>query len=430
MSVLSYIFDSKERKELRAVRHIVKQQEQLTNGNLWLEQVAARINRHGSEEEHFALLLHDLQRFADEDRTSGALQLNMPARPLLLVLDIGLERTALALVRGGKQFAFERKVLLKTGGVAFEEALAVWVKQHFVAHCPALQKEPLGRFIPSAQRLCALLCLGAPHGEIEETVVIDSQAYVVNLPFVRDELVPAFCSLLGSEGSFLQSLRQFLTDNSCPVARIDRVVCLGVFGRLPLLREALAEALQRSVLLAERMAMITMAESLLEIYEREKREKEELEERKRQEEEDRQRQMKAVKSVVPREQNVSNVSNLKSGFILTKLTAMDTATNLIWARNGNIAGKKMNWRESMIWVNKLNYSGHTDWRLPTKDELEAFSRLGGKRPSDWFNANGISGVQANFYWADSAWVVSMFFGGVSYSSMTHSHYVWLVRLGQ
>lgn len=69
---------------------------------------------------------------------------------------------------------------------------------------------------------------------------------------------------------------------------------------------------------------------------------------------------------------------------------LDPQTGLMWARNGNIAGKRMTWDEAMSWVKKLNYAGYSDWRLPTIEELEAFVKLGGEIPSEWFNANGFS----------------------------------------
>ncbi len=116
----------------------------------------------------------------------------------------------------------------------------------------------------------------------------------------------------------------------------------------------------------------------------------------------------------------------------------DPHTGLIWARNGNIAGKKMNWSDAMNWIENLNYGGYNDWRLPTKVELESFSKRGGEKPSQWFNANGFNSVQSDYYWSSSndsnspsnAWYVVMVGGGVGNASKRLNYYVWPVRSGK
>ncbi|MEI6207172.1 MAG: DUF1566 domain-containing protein [Desulfuromonadales bacterium] len=92
----------------------------------------------------------------------------------------------------------------------------------------------------------------------------------------------------------------------------------------------------------------------------------------------------------------------------------------------------------MNWAKILNYGGYNDWRLPTKDELASFAKRGGNRPSQYFNANGFSNVQAGWYWSSTtyehndnfAWSVSMESGGVGKGNEFHSYYVWAVRSGQ
>jgi len=122
-----------------------------------------------------------------------------------------------------------------------------------------------------------------------------------------------------------------------------------------------------------------------------------------------------------------------------RLIYTDPKTGLMWPRNGNLAGKKMSLYDAMRWVQQLNYGGYSDWRLPTKEELDAFSKRSGKKPSKWFNANGFNSVQSNDYWAPSsyagntviAWRVSMYDGSEdSYSDNSGSGYVWPVRSGQ
>lgn len=92
---------------------------------------------------------------------------------------------------------------------------------------------------------------------------------------------------------------------------------------------------------------------------------------------------------------------------------IDPQTGLMWARNGNIAGEQMNFYDAISWANKLDFGGYSDWRLPSKDELEFFVRRGGARPQKFFNANGFNAVQACIYWSsticedDVTWVVNM-----------------------
>ncbi len=121
-----------------------------------------------------------------------------------------------------------------------------------------------------------------------------------------------------------------------------------------------------------------------------------------------------------------------------RLMYTDPKTGLIWARDGNIAGKSMNWSDAMNWAKNLNYGGYNDWRLPTKEEFESFSRRDGDKPSQWFNANGFNDVQSDRYWSSSsyshntfyAWFVYMLNGNVLYSFKTYDKNVWPVRSGQ
>ena len=116
----------------------------------------------------------------------------------------------------------------------------------------------------------------------------------------------------------------------------------------------------------------------------------------------------------------------------------DPQTSLMWARNGNIAGKGMNWNDAIDWVIKLEYGSYSDWRLPSKDELNTFAKRDGNRPSEWFNANGFNSVQSYDYWSSStsangttdAWVVYMGDGYVNDFYKTGYSYVWPVRGGQ
>ncbi len=135
----------------------------------------------------------------------------------------------------------------------------------------------------------------------------------------------------------------------------------------------------------------------------------------------------------------SNLLEYENGEFLNQqernpLVYTDTVSGLMWSRNGNIADEKMTWDDAMRWVEKLNYGGYSDWRLPTKDELEAFEKRGGESPFKWFNANGYKNVQDSNYWTSSianysaqAWVVSMEVAYKNYLSKNFNYYVWPVR---
>jgi hypothetical protein len=117
----------------------------------------------------------------------------------------------------------------------------------------------------------------------------------------------------------------------------------------------------------------------------------------------------------------------------------DPSSGLMWVRNGNFSNKKLKWDDAIGHVKNLNYGGYRDWRLPTKEELEAFSKLNGENSySEWFNANGFNSVQSGYYWSsnthvnytNSAWIVNMDDGVVTYSNKSNPYYVWPVRVGQ
>ena len=110
----------------------------------------------------------------------------------------------------------------------------------------------------------------------------------------------------------------------------------------------------------------------------------------------------------------------------------------MWLKNGNLAGKGMKWADAMEWVKTLNCGDFRDWRLPKREELEPFVKLGGDYPSKWFNANGFNNVQSFYYWssstngviADNAWVVYMLYGDVRNYGKGNDSCVWPVRSGR
>jgi len=135
-----------------------------------------------------------------------------------------------------------------------------------------------------------------------------------------------------------------------------------------------------------------------------------------------------------------------------ELTMLDTKTNLMWVRDGNLADKVMNRDDAMHYIQKLNndqYDGYTDWRLPSKDELETMVRYGkdagygdisDRVLSSFFNGIGFNNVKSGFYWSATIytdknrnrsynWTVSMSHGLVSNYYGIGNNFIWPVRAG-
>ncbi len=52
----------------------------------------------------------------------------------------------------------------------------------------------------------------------------------------------------------------------------------------------------------------------------------------------------------------------------------DPSTGLMWAARGN--GKRMGWHKATRYCRNLRLAGHSDWRLPSIDELHGLVNLG------------------------------------------------------
>ena len=50
---------------------------------------------------------------------------------------------------------------------------------------------------------------------------------------------------------------------------------------------------------------------------------------------------------------------------------IDYHTGLYWASDANLAGKKMEWLDAIVYANSLSLCGYSDWRLPNRVELRS-----------------------------------------------------------
>ena len=136
----------------------------------------------------------------------------------------------------------------------------------------------------------------------------------------------------------------------------------------------------------------------------------------------------------------------KSGAVL------DSLTGLVWPSSGNVmqardtgfdtdffAGDgRVTWQHGLDYIKKLNrenYLGHSDWRLPNRRELESLVNAGQSHTDEWLNLQGFSNVQAESYWSSStafpssshAAVVDMRYGTLDRVAKFDDRHVWPVR---
>ncbi len=133
-------------------------------------------------------------------------------------------------------------------------------------------------------------------------------------------------------------------------------------------------------------------------------------------------------------------------------TMTDNLNGLMWMRNAGTPavdrciGGARKWEEAAVYancVNAVNYSGYSDWRVPSVNELRSLANIGyNEQPADflssWLTSQGFINVQLESYWAStqyigdvvSAWCVYLWNGYTNYNYKIMDYYVWLVRGGE
>lgn len=120
---------------------------------------------------------------------------------------------------------------------------------------------------------------------------------------------------------------------------------------------------------------------------------------------------------------------MKERFRILKHSVLDRKTELEWTP---IQGS-MTWDEAMKYAETLRLGGHTDWRLPTIEELFSLLDFSRSNPASTF-----PGMPNNWFWSSSsdsssssdAWVIYSFNGNVYSDKKTYSYHVRCVRRGQ
>lgn len=124
-------------------------------------------------------------------------------------------------------------------------------------------------------------------------------------------------------------------------------------------------------------------------------------------------------------------------------TVTDRRTGLVWLKDANSCGEK-DWEGAKRYCENLSYAGYSDWRLPTKAELQG---IGTDPPTTWERGTPsvtwkmpgapFTNVQSYHYWSGTsytinpgrAWFVVVDVGYTSSFNKSNDGYVWPVRGG-
>ena len=112
-------------------------------------------------------------------------------------------------------------------------------------------------------------------------------------------------------------------------------------------------------------------------------------------------------------------------------TVSDQISGLMWMKSDD--GTRRTWQEAVAYCNVLDFAGRTDWRLPTKFEMDSIVDYGRSGPA----INPVFSCQSSFYWSALpyvddpayAWGVFANDGGDHWLDKSNSYYVRCVRTG-
>ena len=112
-------------------------------------------------------------------------------------------------------------------------------------------------------------------------------------------------------------------------------------------------------------------------------------------------------------------------------TVTDQNSGLMWMKSDD--GARRTWQGAVDYCNGLNFAGRSDWRLPTRFELDSIVDYGRSFPA----IHPVFSCQSSFYWSASiyvddsvyAWGIFANDGGDHWLDKSNPYYVRCVRGG-
>ncbi len=119
-------------------------------------------------------------------------------------------------------------------------------------------------------------------------------------------------------------------------------------------------------------------------------------------------------------------------------TIMNSETSLQWLQDAG--SESMTWYQANDYVKNLYIGGYSDWRIPTKEEIESLIAIATREGTrekyhNFFNEHGFKNVLYGYYWsstyhtniADRAYVLASWDGDLLSIDKSRDAYVWPVR---
>jgi Protein of unknown function (DUF1566) len=118
-------------------------------------------------------------------------------------------------------------------------------------------------------------------------------------------------------------------------------------------------------------------------------------------------------------------------------TVRDGLTGLIWLRDANVAGFPVTWMEALDYADNLNrqqYLGFNDWRVPNRRELRSLFDFQERKPA-LPAGHPFNNVFLSWYWTSTtavispehAWYINMEGARMFYGGKDQSYLLWPVR---
>lgn len=114
-------------------------------------------------------------------------------------------------------------------------------------------------------------------------------------------------------------------------------------------------------------------------------------------------------------------------------TVTDEFTKLMW--QDDAVGSQMDWTSAVSYCSALTLSGYTDWRLPTRQELQGIADYGKTNPA--ISTTFLNTNTSYYYWTSTdhvassdAWCVGFGSGDQTNFFKSNGLYVRCVRAGQ